>query len=393
MFLEKKQYNKSMLLKMRKTTLARSLSVALGVAWGLAFLASLALTSTSQAATYTGLGFDACTAPPTATMTAWLSSPYRVVGIYIGGVNRACQQPNLTSAWVSLEATAGWQFIPTYVGLQAPGSSCKSCTAIDPVFAAAEGTAAASDAAAQMAALGLAPGNPVYYDMEHYGRDGNSIATALTFLSAWTTQLHASGYVSGVYSSASSGINDLALAASGLGAPLGFVGAPLGFVAPDALWIGDWNKLQTTDDPWVPATLWASQQRLHQYQGGHNETYAGTKLNIDSDYLNGPVATPILTPPKNTLVPKIKAQAKLRGRPSKLAALPGIWAGSIPIIYQYQWKSCNRKSTGCLLIRGATKSVFFVRRRDFGHRLKVLVVATNAAGKAQAFSATTATLK
>ena len=33
-------------------------------------------------------------------MKDWLASPYRSVGIYIGGVNRACAQSNLTAAWI-----------------------------------------------------------------------------------------------------------------------------------------------------------------------------------------------------------------------------------------------------------------------------------------------------
>src|SRR3954447_12092668 len=38
---------------------------------------------------FAGPGFDACTAPPSDLMANWLaSSPYRAVGIYVGGVNR-----------------------------------------------------------------------------------------------------------------------------------------------------------------------------------------------------------------------------------------------------------------------------------------------------------------
>src|SRR5579875_1718447 len=39
---------------------------------------------------YNGLGFDACSAPSTTAMSAWLSSPFRAVGIYIGGPEMAC---------------------------------------------------------------------------------------------------------------------------------------------------------------------------------------------------------------------------------------------------------------------------------------------------------------
>ncbi|MGB7685894.1 MAG: glycoside hydrolase domain-containing protein, partial [Solirubrobacterales bacterium] len=96
-------------------------------------------------AIFTGLGFDACTAPSSRTMSAWALSPYRAVGVYIGGLNRACSQPNLTSSWVTAQTAAGWHLIPTYVGLQAPTSSCTSCAKLTATQASAQGTAAAVD--------------------------------------------------------------------------------------------------------------------------------------------------------------------------------------------------------------------------------------------------------
>ena len=54
-------------------------------------------TASADSGVFIGLGFDACTAPSTRTMAAWGSSPYRAVGVYIGGLNRGCSQPNLTA--------------------------------------------------------------------------------------------------------------------------------------------------------------------------------------------------------------------------------------------------------------------------------------------------------
>ncbi|MGH2975735.1 MAG: glycoside hydrolase domain-containing protein, partial [Solirubrobacterales bacterium] len=76
---------------------------------------------------FTGRGFDACATPSSRTMASWGASPYRAIGVYIGGANRACSQPNLTASWVGEQVAAGWHLIPTYVGLQAPTSSCSSC--------------------------------------------------------------------------------------------------------------------------------------------------------------------------------------------------------------------------------------------------------------------------
>src|ERR1044072_9010277 len=60
----------------------------------------------SAASEYTGLRFDACTAPSRRSMSAWGSSPYRAIGVYIGGLNRGCSQPNLTASWVSAQTAA-----------------------------------------------------------------------------------------------------------------------------------------------------------------------------------------------------------------------------------------------------------------------------------------------
>jgi Domain of unknown function (DUF1906)/Ricin-type beta-trefoil lectin domain len=229
-------------------------------------------------ALYGGLGFDTCTAPSSSAMSAWSASPYRAVGVYIGGVNSACAQPNLTAGWVANEVAGGWHLIPTYVGLQGAGACRGQCSTIDPSQASAQGAAAASEAVGEAQGLGIPSGNPIYYDMEQYTRGGANTSTVLAFLSAWTSQLHADGYLSGVYSSGSSGISDL----------VGAVGT--GVTEPDDIWIADWNGEQTTSDPYVPAGDWSNHQRLHQYQGGHNETYGGVTIDIDNDYLDGATA-------------------------------------------------------------------------------------------------------
>ena len=238
---------------------------------------------------YTGLGFDACSTPSSSAMSAWGASPYRAVGIYIGGANEACSQPNLSPAWVDQESAAGWVLLPIYVGLQAPKNGC-GCAAIVPSQASAEGTAAADDAINQAEAQGIGPGNPIYDDMEAYTPGNTNTPSVLAFLSAWTTELHAHGYASGIYSSANSGITDL-VAADGTG-----------FVEPDEIWIAEWNGQQNTDSASVPSTEWANHQRLHQYQGGHNATYGGVTINIDSDYVDAGAASGEALFPNGTFV-------------------------------------------------------------------------------------------
>lgn len=237
---------------------------------------SLRATASAAGAIFTGLGFDACTAPSSKAMAAWRESPYRAVGVYIGGVNRACSQPNLTPSWVAAQTEAGWHLIPTYVGLQAPTSSCSSCAKLSSSQATAQGVAAAVDAVEEASAVAMGPGSPIYFDMESYSQTSSATGATLAFLEAWTRKLHALGYVSGVYSSSASGIEDLA----------GQIGT--GYELPDAIWIANWNGQQNTADPVVPANAWNPHQRIHQYRGGHNETYGGTTINIDNNYVDGP---------------------------------------------------------------------------------------------------------
>ncbi len=251
-------------------------------------------------AVYTGDGFDACSTPSSGQMSAWGASPYRAIGVYIGGTNMACTQTNLTPEWVVAQSAAGWHLVPIYVGLEAPGNSC-GCAAISSGSATSEGTAAALDAITTAQAVGLGPGNPLYFDMEGYNPSTSTSATVLRFLAAWTAQLHASGYKSGVYSSADSGIRDLAASAG------------TGYLEPDDIWIANWNGAMNTSDPNVPSADWSSHERLHQYQGDHNETYNGDTINIDGDYVDaataaagtGGVATPeVASAPSLTVSPE-----------------------------------------------------------------------------------------
>jgi Domain of unknown function (DUF1906) len=231
-------------------------------------------TASAGGAVFTGLGFDACAAPSSRSMAAWAGSPYRAVGVYIGGVNRACSQPNLTASWVAAQTEADWHLIPTYVGLQAPTSACSSCAKLTSSQATAQGTAAALDAVEEASTVAMGAGSPIYFDMESYSQTSGATAATLAFLEAWTNELHALGYLSGVYSSSASGIEDLA---DQLGS---------GYELPDHLWIANWNGQQDTADSVVPANAWTPHQRIHQYRGGHNETYGGVTINIDNNYVD-----------------------------------------------------------------------------------------------------------
>jgi hypothetical protein len=244
-------------------------------------------------------------------MAAWGASPYRALGIYIGGVNAACSQANLNSTWVGNESAAGWHMIPTYVGLQAPSNSC-GCAAISPSQASAQGTAAAQDAVSDAQLLGLPPDSPIYDDMEYYSRTQSNTSAVMAFLASWTSQLHAEGYLSGVYGNSNSVIADL----------LARVGTT--YPEPDDIWMANWNGQANTSDPSVPSADWSNHQRLHQYRGGHNETYGGVTINIDSDYVDAATATGGATSAQAPPPPTLSVSPSAAGTTTLSAA----WGGS-----------------------------------------------------------------
>ena len=237
------------------------------------------------AAVYSGLGFDTCAAPSTAAMQSWAgTSPYHAVGIYVGGVDRACPDGNLTPAWIQTVARQGWKFFPIYVGPQAP--CWKDPGGGHPALIArgrrwTQGLEAADDAANHAAYFGIAPGSPVYFDMEYYPRgDTSCSADVQVFLSAWTERLHARGYISGVYSSSRGAIADMALLYESQ--------APC---RADVAWFAHWDKVpQLFGDLTLSDRYWPGPHRIKQYEGGHQESYGGKRLNIDLNVLNAPVA-------------------------------------------------------------------------------------------------------
>jgi len=241
---------------------------------------------------YTGLGFDQCHAPGQSAMDAWLAaSPYRAVGIYISGASRGCRdQPNLTPTWISTQLTNGWRLLPITLGPQAACNPSFPRYGSDPVISTKlnsagvyqkafnQGSAEASTAVAAAQALGIVPGSTLWYDLEGYDVTNNACReSSLYFLSAWTQQLHALGYVSGIYSSAGSGIKSLDDAR---------VTRPGTFTLPDQIWIARWDGQANTSTTYIRSDGWIPGRRVKQFQGGHNEKWGGVTINIDRNYLD-----------------------------------------------------------------------------------------------------------
>jgi hypothetical protein len=223
-------------------------------------------------------GFDSCTTPSLSAMRAWRRT-FSATAVYIGGVEAGCASPNLTAGWVRAMTGMGWSLMPTYVGRQA---SCSSFTVrIRPARAVGQGQAAALDAIHQAAALGMGRDTPIYYDMEAYHGHRRCRNATLAFLDAWTRTLHAHGYRSGVYSSASSGAENLGWAHTVNGRRI---------AKPDSMWFGLWdNERNVRGLPYLLQGWWRGPRRIKQYEGPHHRTVGGYTLDIDSDWVYGAV--------------------------------------------------------------------------------------------------------
>jgi hypothetical protein len=222
------------------------------------------------------LGFDSCMPTLDQMRAFWNNTPFSNFGLYIGGVDLGCPTPN--ASYVSQVQSMGWQFMPIWVGPQAP---CTPTTSVrmspDPATAYQQGKAEALASYKQMVSLGMnTDGSPITYDMEHFDtRNVACMNAVMSFIKGWVEQLHVPpAQKAGVYgSTCASGLSRLAEISP----------------APDFIHGASWDdNRKTTAMPCLSAGLWTNNQRHKQYAGPHDETWNGVRLNIDSDCSNAP---------------------------------------------------------------------------------------------------------
>ncbi|MFJ6795826.1 glycoside hydrolase domain-containing protein [Streptomyces sp. NPDC091268] len=244
--------------------------------------APLAATAGVVTSAYRGQGFDACTAPSQTTMNAWkANSPYRAVGVYIGGGARACAQPNLTADWVRTQTTAGWHLMPLWVGPQPWNSAIDPANKLDTdlTIADQQGRTAATGAVTAAQALGLDPGSLLYNNVEYYSDRAKFDGPVVAYLTAWTEKLHELGYRSGAYVAVGAGAKALSAAYDQKPGSM-----------PDVLWTANWNNSAGVSDADMGLSTctkqWVGTRRAHQFVGDTKETYGGIQLNIDRNYVD-----------------------------------------------------------------------------------------------------------
>jgi photosystem II stability/assembly factor-like uncharacterized protein len=246
--------------------------------------------NTSSVILADGQGFDNCTLPTTSQMQTWWDhSPYSTINIYLGGISAACPM-NRDSGWLYNVSQQGWSFILTWVGPQAPCTSFNHPMSRNPATAKQQGRDNADAAVASARQKGFLGDLVIYYDLESYsnGKDDPGCRAAVAnFMQGWVERIHELGETAGAYGAAcTSFMSEWATISD----------------PPDDVWFAHWytndydKDASVWDVPCIDNGLWASNQRLKQYTGGHKETWGGLQKSIDSNVLDGQVSAILEVP-------------------------------------------------------------------------------------------------
>jgi Domain of unknown function (DUF1906) len=263
--------------------MVRPVIAALG---GLALVAALcsppatpatAATSDGHARHYNARGLDSCNAPTHSQMAAfWHQTRWWWWAIYIGGVNRACPNTNLTPSWISHEMRRGWGLQPIWVGDQAPCSTQSGLARMSHHQGRAyqQGRRAARHAYSRAKELGMNLHSPVVYDMEAFDTTKGRCRRAVeAFVRGWSGVLRYRSMVPGYYGSSCAS----ALTAMWHISP-----------RPAYVWGANYGTGRNVYKmSCVRSDIWPS--RLKQYTGGTRVRENGVTLNVDKDCANGPM--------------------------------------------------------------------------------------------------------
>jgi hypothetical protein len=264
--------------------MVRPVIAALG---GLALLVALCLpdataaTSDGRSHHYEARGLDSCNAPTHSQMAAfWHQTRWWWWAIYIGGVNRACPNTNLTPRWIHREMKRGWGLQPIWVGRQAPCVTQSGLAHMSRRRAVAyqQGRLAARDAYNEVRRLKMNRNTPLVFDMEAFDTSKRWCLNAVeSFVRGWSSRLkNHSGAVPGYYGSTCASAISTMWSLS---------------PRPKYIWGANYGSGHNAFRmSCVPSTIWP--HRLKQYTGGSMVTENGVTMAVDKDCADGPMYAP-----------------------------------------------------------------------------------------------------
>ena len=242
---------------------------------------------------FTGYGFDQCHAPDQRAMNRWLTqSPFLAVGIYISGNSRACRdQPNLTPQWISTQLAKGWRLLPITLGPQAscqprfpryqddPKINPKRGT--DGLYQSArdQGAAEAVKTVGVAQSLGIVGGQHALVrprGLQRQPRRLPRVRAGVPLDAGPTSCTRSATRPASTPAPARASRSSTTPASTG----------PDQFSLPDQIWIARWDGYANTSTSYIRSDGWLPGGRMKQYQGGHDETWGGVRINIDRNCLD-----------------------------------------------------------------------------------------------------------
>jgi hypothetical protein len=150
-----------------------------------------------------------------------------------------------------------------------------------------------------------------------------------------------------------------------------------------------WQRCSSTGTGCVAISgATATSYKLTAADAGYvvRSTVRATNVNGASSPAASTGAPLVVDVPAATKAPHISGRARVG---KKLSGSRGSWTYS-PTGYRYQWLRCNAHGGSCSSIHSAAHPTYTLVKRDAGHRLRLRIAATNAAGSKTALSSPSA---
>jgi hypothetical protein len=164
------------------------------------------------------------------------------------------------------------------------------------------------------------------------------------------------------------------------------------------------KRLSTTDGTWNTSATFAYQWQRCAADGSGCGPIAGAtaagyalvgadaghtlKAIVTATNVAGTASSTSAATRKVVAVPRSKSAPRISGKATvgrRLSAVHGKWTWT-PAKFRYQWLRCSPSGGRCVAIKKATRATYRVAKKDAGHRLRLRVTATNAAGARSAKS-------
>jgi hypothetical protein len=143
-----------------------------------------------------------------------------------------------------------------------------------------------------------------------------------------------------------------------------------------------------TTSSFIPSTTDVGRRLRVRVSASNGEGTETVASNASAAVQTSSTVTPVAQAPRNTFLPSIVGSPAVA---ATLSASLGLWTGASPLLYTYQWLSCDATGgtstgSGCPPIAGATATQYAPTAAMLGRRLRFQVTARNTFGTATATS-------